>query len=331
MSALISILDVGHGNSAVLIDDKAVIIDAGPGSALLEFVTQEGITSIDTVLISHADKDHVEGLEGLIGLVSSEKLKINKIRINSDSTKLTKLWEDLLYTLQKFHYKNTLDFNIALTTGDSGKFNTSNIIVEVLAPSMILAGKGAGSYDHKDRKLTSNATSAVIRIKQGERNLILLPGDIDDIGLDSLLEDGHDIQAEILVFPHHGGKVGAGDTVVFTKRLCSLVNPNIVIFSIGRNNHRNPRPEVVSAIRESNPNAKILCTQLSLHCSKLIPSVLPTHLSGYYSAGILGRKCCSGTITLNLDSFDILPLYGPHQAFIKEFALTALCSKSKTS
>ncbi len=40
----LSILDEGHGNSAVLVDtDGVVVIDVGPGSALMEFLRQEGI------------------------------------------------------------------------------------------------------------------------------------------------------------------------------------------------------------------------------------------------------------------------------------------------
>ncbi|MFH2201677.1 MAG: MBL fold metallo-hydrolase, partial [Elusimicrobiota bacterium] len=50
---------MGHGNCAVIVDSGGVVvIDAGPGSGLLEFLTREGITHINTVIISHADTDH---------------------------------------------------------------------------------------------------------------------------------------------------------------------------------------------------------------------------------------------------------------------------------
>ncbi len=59
LSRSISILDVGHGNGAVLVDDNGVVvIDAGPGSALLEFLRHEGIDRINVLLISHADKGY---------------------------------------------------------------------------------------------------------------------------------------------------------------------------------------------------------------------------------------------------------------------------------
>ena len=44
----LAILDVGHGNCAVLRDRRGVVvIDAGPGSSLLEFLTEHKITNID--------------------------------------------------------------------------------------------------------------------------------------------------------------------------------------------------------------------------------------------------------------------------------------------
>ena len=56
----VSILDVGHGNCAVLIDDKVVVIDAGPGTTLLDFLEKEGIKEVGVVLISHADEENRE-------------------------------------------------------------------------------------------------------------------------------------------------------------------------------------------------------------------------------------------------------------------------------
>src|SRR6185436_11845015 len=65
--AELTILDVGHGNCAVLRDDRgAVIVDTGVGVTLLEFLEQCGITAIDAVLISHSDSDHVAGLIKLL-------------------------------------------------------------------------------------------------------------------------------------------------------------------------------------------------------------------------------------------------------------------------
>ena len=54
----IAILDVGHGNCAVLEDEEGVVvIDAGPGGSLLQYLEDRRIEVIDLVLLSHADQE----------------------------------------------------------------------------------------------------------------------------------------------------------------------------------------------------------------------------------------------------------------------------------
>ena len=91
------VLDVRHGNSAVLIDDSGIIvIDAGPGSDLLDFLQENGITQIDILILSHADQDHIGGA---MSLLSSKKVEIKNVYLNTDSIKGSTIWDDLAYTL----------------------------------------------------------------------------------------------------------------------------------------------------------------------------------------------------------------------------------------
>src|SRR5256885_5882175 len=58
-SRYLAILDVGHGNSAVLVDaEAAVIIDTGRGDQLRQYLHEQGIGKIDLIILSHADADH---------------------------------------------------------------------------------------------------------------------------------------------------------------------------------------------------------------------------------------------------------------------------------
>jgi beta-lactamase superfamily II metal-dependent hydrolase len=201
------VLDVGHGNSAVLVDDAVIVIDAGPGATLLEFLKKEEIKNIAVVLISHADEDHIKGL---ISLIESKVVTIDAIHINSDALKGSATWADLAFLLDEEDSAGHLRFEVGLTTNHSDKFNTASIVVEILAPSPGLAVKGPGSKDHEGRKLTSNAMSAVVRLLREGTPLVLLPGDLDETGLDNLLSSGRDLHAMVAIFPHHGG--GAANT-----------------------------------------------------------------------------------------------------------------------
>lgn len=159
---VLHVLDVGHGNSAVLVDGQSVtVFDAGPRTTLLEFLVSEQITSIDTVLISHADKDHIEGL---ISLLESGIVNIGRVRLNSDLIKKTDLWHSLAYLLEQKDTNGELDFDVSLTTKQTNLFNTANVEIEVLAPSLGMAATGPGSKRKGKRILTSNSISAVFRL-----------------------------------------------------------------------------------------------------------------------------------------------------------------------
>lgn len=331
MSAIpkcLSILDVGHGNSAVLVDDNGiVVIDAGPGSALLEFLQQEGIHSVDVLLLSHADKDHIEGL---VALIASEEFHLGRIRLNTDSGKSSKLWDDLLYALKTNHEAKELDFGVSLTTDDTGKFDQGSVHIEILAPNLYVAGKGPGASDRKGRQLTTNSVSAVIRLVQNGEPIALFTGDLDEVGLDNMMEDkkAEDCKTFIAVFPHHGGKPGPRNVVEFAKRFCEIAKPRTVVFSIGRGKYDTPRPEIVAAVREALPDTRIVCTQLSNHCSTTLPTVAPEHLTDKFAQGREQKKCCGGTLVIRLAAReDVLPLISSHQEFIKSVASNPLCMK----
>ncbi len=135
----VSILDVGHGNCAVLIDDEVVVIDAGPGTTLLDFLEKEGISEVGVVLISHADEDHIKGL---VSLLESKTVAVKVIRINSDAVKASPTWNDLTYLLDEANKAGKIHFDVGLTTNQTGQFDTAAIRIEILAPSPGLAVKG---------------------------------------------------------------------------------------------------------------------------------------------------------------------------------------------
>lgn len=304
-----------------------VVIDAGPGTALLEFLEQEGITKVDVVLISHADSDHIAGL---VALISSDKYEVDVIRINSDALKDSRLWDDLLFSLNKAFFAGAVQFNVSLTVADSGSFDRGDVHIEILAPNLYIAGRGPGSTDHNGRRLTSNSVSAVIRLIKEKMPIALLTGDLDEVGLDNLIDNNLDCRAPVLVFPHHGGRPGAGNMEAFTKKFVDLVKPETVIFSFRRGGqHNNPQPGIVRAVRESLPDVRVACTQLSTRCAANVPTNQPTHLAEKYAQGRQTNGCCGGTFVIDLsqDARPLLPVLHDHIEFIRANAETALCEE----
>jgi competence protein ComEC len=234
------------------------------------------------VLTSHADQDHIRGL---VALIASQKYEVDVIRINSDALKESKLWDDLLFTLNKAFFAGAVQFNTSLNVADSGGFNRGEVHIEILAPDLYIAGRGPGSTDRDGRPLTSNSISVVIRLVKGQTPIAVLTGDLDEVGLDNLINNKLNCTAPVLVFPHHDGKPGSADMATFTKKLVDLIQPQTVIFSLRRGGNNNPQPEIVRTVRESLPDVRIACTQLSKRCAAVVPANQPTHLAAKYAQG----------------------------------------------
>ncbi len=181
--------------------------------------------------------------------------------------------------------------------------------------------------DKSKREITSNSISATFQVLWNDETVAFLSGDLDQVGLDDLLDHGISFAAPILVFPHHGGNTEGYDNISFAKQLCELTKPTAVIFSIGRNKHNNPRPEIVKAIRDAVKEVKISCTQLSKNCAATLPAAVPTHLLSLFSKGREKNECCNGTFIIDLQKGIIYkPDFNLHKNFISEFAPTALCN-----
>ena len=88
--AELSILDVGHGNCAILFDSGGVsVFDAPLGDILLKALMQQGVDEISLAIVSHADADHLGGILSL--LLTCD---VREISINPDASKHTELWRD---------------------------------------------------------------------------------------------------------------------------------------------------------------------------------------------------------------------------------------------
>ena len=277
---VLAILDVGHGNSAVLFSgDDVAVFDAGTGPGLLRFLREQNVDHIKTVVVSHADRDHIGGL---IGLLAADTVAVERVVLNTDSLKGSAGWDDLLCELDARHRAGRTRFDTAIRTGDDEVFGL--VTATVVAPSTYFAASGPGSTDRHGRMISSNSISAVIRLSGAEGPIAVLTGDLDVVGFDELVRTDGKIEAPVLVFPHHGGGTGASDVCGYVTQLIQRVQPRVVVFSIGRASAGTPDPEIVRCLREAAPDVRIVCTQLSA-LRKVTPSI-PAESSG---AGVRAR------------------------------------------
>ncbi len=315
------ILDVGHGNCAILQDTNAVtVIDCPPPSTLVDTLERLGIDTIDHILISHSDWDHAGGLPNLL-----DEITIHNVYINPDANNKSKAWVDIRIALDLAEDRGT-EVHTSLTSNLSKKIISGQVEIEILAPSSGVALGGVGGLDLASRKQTSNTMSVVIGLIHNSSRITLFPGDVSKQGLDNLLKKQQNIEAQILVFPHHGGSPGNPNGYEFAQKLCDLVKPDLVIFSFGRNRHfgtnsdEYPRNDIMNGVVSAVPSAHIMCTQLSGKCAAKEPISDFSHLTNLPARGFLSNSCCGGTILIKINGkqTSYVPLLSSHREFISD-------------
>jgi beta-lactamase superfamily II metal-dependent hydrolase len=274
---------------------------------------------LTALIASHSDADHIGGL---VNLMSSRQVSIETVYVNPDPDQTSASWRDFKLALGDARRRQGTRHS-AITT-DIANFEFGPLRVDVVAPTPELFLSSPGGNDLRGRRIRSNTMSVVLRVWDGNAGLVLLPGDLDATGLANLLDEGRDLTAKVLVFPHHGGKTASGSTDAFTKTLCRAVQPEVIYFSIGRGRYSNPRPETVAAALEALPNVHIACSQLSGWCSASNPPVIRHHLDSLPANGKYLNVCCAGSMRI-LRADDLSIFISGHAAFVDGNAPTALC------
>ena len=330
MSDKLYVLDVGHGNSAIaLADDWALMVDAAPSVAVLEAIDHLGLDRLDHIVISHRDADHARGV---VPLLARRELAIGTIFIAADAAKdpsapdTALLLASLEDAKQSRRCRVSRDLDAALPAGE---LDGGGMVVEVLAPGYATAMTGPKGASPAGGRITSNGSSAVLRITLPGGLRVLLPGDIDGIAFNDLRRRDVDLAADVLIFPHHGSQRTLKDERRFASDLMQAVDPTTVLFSVGRTARVRPSPDVLRGIFDVKPDVEIACTQLSSGC---LPSesALPvadgarSHLSDVPAAGASGCTSCAGSLTL-AESGVIAPAREAHQAYIDTIATKPMC------
>lgn len=320
------VLDVGHGNCAIVRDQGSVaIIDAPTRSLLLDTLDDLGIDTVHTAFISHSDKDHISGI---LALLTSDRIKVEQIFVNPDAAKKTKAWRDFLAAVSIATRKGACAVRTGLSSSQPGSVDVGGVRIDVVAPSPALALAGVGGRTKDGQTITANSLSAVLKVSEKGAAGALLAGDLDHIGLEDAIDQGADLSASVLVFPHHGGLPG-GDAAAFAGRLLRAVAPATVMFSNGRGRHDNPKPDIVGSA--TSAGCSVACTQLSARCSALPIEDGRTDLEDLRADGRPRGGSCAGSMTISLAEGAHRPTEAAarHAAFISSRVASPLCRRAE--
>lgn len=321
MAPELILLDVGHGNCALLTgQDTAVVIDVPRGGVHADALKARSIRDVHAVIISHADADHMGGATSLL---YDKDIRVHKVYVNPDATKTAGggglVWKNFLIALRDAERRGELKVS-GIHRGQHIEVPDHRIRLEVLAPTTELWLLGVGGSAGK-RTLTSNSVSVVVRVRFDDKPMALLPGDLDTLGLEQLLAEEHELHAQVMVFPHHGGNTG-GDNREFAALITNAVKPETVVFSFGRHQTSNPRPEIIEGIGSARPDMRIMCTQLSKRCSE--STFDPQHVAPLPAKGKDLGNCCAGSLQFDPDGL-VAPSAEEHAEFVDNFTTSPLC------
>ena len=218
----LSVLDVGQGTALILqVENNVLVYDTGPkfssnfnaGDAVVATYLRElGVNEIDTLIVSHEDKDHAGGLDGLLRNINVKQMIVNQTSAYQH--------ENLQACREGMHWSwNKVDF----------KF---------LHPREDIAAENIGT-------LSRNNSSCVLLIRHPSGS-VLFTGDIERATEKNLIRHNLDmLDVDILIAPHHGSNSSS------TTSFIQATSPEYVIFTTGyRNPYGFPDEKVVSRYKE---------------------------------------------------------------------------------
>ena len=232
-------LDVGKGNAALvcLPDGKTMMIDGGGFSndrfdvgkmVLAPFLWHRKITTIDYLILTHPQADHMNGLRFIAEAFHPEEFWYNGDRVETNGFK------DLMAALE------IQDVDIKKPAQLNNRISINGAEVEVLHPA-----PGAETNDIPLDGKDLNNRSMVLKITFAGVS-ILFPGDIEHEGEKRLLSRvGTRVRSDILLSPHHGSKTSSSEAFL------KMVAPRVCVISSGEDRfNRFPDPLVLERLAE---------------------------------------------------------------------------------
>ncbi|MDO9567125.1 MAG: DNA internalization-related competence protein ComEC/Rec2 [Candidatus Desulfaltia sp.] len=237
----VTVIDVGQGSCALveLPGGHCFLVDGGGFSdnsifdvgerIVAPFLWRKKIKTIDTIVLSHPNADHLNGL-----LYIARHFNVKRLWCNSDSADI-----DSYREFMEIIKKNRIETVAFKDMPRSYEINGASF--KILYPPKDYIDK---RKNEKWRNINNN--SLVIKVSFGSKS-ILFPGDIMACAeRDIVATHGDELKSTVLIAPHHGSKTSS--TAMFLQK----IKPEIVIISAGwKNSFRFPDPSVLKRYNEN--------------------------------------------------------------------------------
>jgi len=227
-------LDVGLGDSMVIHtpENINILIDAGVryGSfsmgekVVVPYLRSEGINSLDAIICSHFDRDHIGGLIEVL-----ENFKVDKI-FSPPNISLN----PLAAKLKKIAFEKNIEW-IEPFKGEKLFFGA--LTGTVLNPPAIIT-----KWNNDIDEWEDNTWSIVIRWEY-DGHSFLSTGDATITSETIQMETCISLKSDILKAGHHGSKTSSSDKYI------NAVNPILAIINVGPNSIGLPSSEIINRFK----------------------------------------------------------------------------------
>lgn len=211
----VQVLDVGQGQCILLTSgDATAVIDCGSlqhqaGERLTETLQRLGRRQVDTLILTHYDSDHVNGLETLFA--ESEVRQVCLSRPEEEDREKAAEVASLIDS----------EGAEAVTVRPEG--------LELTLGRLTLHLWDVGSGEN----------SGLVILASQDTFDLLVTGDLDMEGENALAQQLELPQVEVLVAGHHGSAKSSGET------LLREIAPEAAVFSVGPNSYGHPTQEAM--------------------------------------------------------------------------------------
>lgn len=233
----VTFFDIGQGDAMFIESPTGIqlLIDGGPpdGGVLRRLSEEMGFfdRSLDLVLATHSDKDHIGGLPDVLDRydVSEILMTENKGEDNKISNTAEAFWDRVNTEGARITYaRRGMQYDLG-----------GGAILTVLFP------------DRDPSYLESNTASIVTRLTYGESEF-LFTGDSPKAIEEYLVSlDGQGLQSDVLKAGHHGSHTSSGENFL------NAVHPNYAVISAGKDNqYGHPHADVLESLRAVGAETK---------------------------------------------------------------------------
>lgn len=231
--------DVGQGDAAYVRfpDGRDMLIDGGPNNNVIHCLSRHmpfWDRHIDIVMLTHPQKDHMQGLIEVMN-----RFRVTYL-VRSDVTNSTEGFQKLMDAVRRQSVEEKL-----LVSGNRIDIGATSLSFIWPDSARIAGAKGAASDGVLGAQTPGdlNDYSLVFVLRYGSFDAVF-PGDADT-QVERNYENSvlSDDSIEVLKVPHHGSKTG------MTNAFADRVKPRLAVISVGKNNYGHPTKEVIDMLQ----------------------------------------------------------------------------------